>query len=156
MGFLQGRIDDNPVIEKDVAIADKFVVRVRWLTPKQRDEIAKQCTEYKRGMPDINRERHARAYTKRAIIGWSGLTVKTMTGPLFVKLTPEGLDYCKRLEAENGGELPWSLDDSATLYMSALPEKYANKIKEAMDDFDDNADAQEEDIRGKSTTSSST
>jgi hypothetical protein len=148
MGFLTGHINDSPDITKDVAILDKFVVTVRWLSPKQRDEIGKQCTEYKRGMPDINRERHARAYTKRAIVGWEGLTLEVLE-KLRVSIHATAVDALREVEKKNNGTLPYNQEDASLIYLNALPEKFANKIKDAMDEIDDNSLAEEDIIEKK-------
>ena len=148
-GLLSGNIDENPDLEKFVDIADGFRVKIRWLSPKARDEIAKLCTEYKRGIPDVNRERHARAYTKRVVRGWEGLTVDILTGPLKIAINSDSVPKLKLVEKENGGSLPFNQDDSALIYLNALPDKYANKIKDAMDEWDDDVGAQEEEIEKK-------
>jgi hypothetical protein len=149
MGFLTNAINDQPDIERDVHIADQFFVTVRWLSPKQRDEILKQCTDYKRGIPDINRERHARAFTKRAVRGWRGLTIDTLTGALKIQVYPSAYADLKKVQEDNNGQLPHTQEDSVLIYLNALPDRYANKIKEAMDDWDDDFEKQEEVISKK-------
>ena len=154
MGFLQGKIDETPEIVRDVVIYDTFVVQMRWLTPKQRDEIAKLSFE-KRGSLEISRERHARAWTKRAIEGWRGLTVDIMTGPLHVVLKGDGAEtQLRKVEKENGGSLPYSQEDAMLLYLSALPSKFADKLHQAMEELDSDSEAVEELTLGKSTPSS--
>jgi hypothetical protein len=149
MGFLTGAVNETPELLKDITIADKFVVTIKWLAPKERDAILKQCTEYKRGMPDVNRDRHARAYTKRVVRGWRGLTVDTLTGPLKVQIFDHALEAVQKVAKENGGELPFNQEDSVLIYLNALPDRYANKIREAMEDWDDDVDKYEADVEKK-------
>lgn len=149
-GFLTGKINEVPDREKDISIADKFVVTIHWLSPKERDWIGKQCIETKKGVADINREKHARAYTRKVVKGWKGLTIETMTGPLRMAIFPEFLAQLKEVQKDNNGELPFSQGDSEVLYLNALPEKYANRIKEAMDEWDEEDKAQEDSDLGNS------
>ena len=156
MGFLQGKVDEAPEIVRDVVIHDTFVVQMRWLTPAQRDAISKASIETKRGI-EVNRERYARAFTKRAIEGWRGLTVDILIDHLKVTLKHDGAEAAlRKVEKENGGQLPWSQDDAILLYLSALPAKFAEKLGDAMFEMDNDAETMEDVVVGKSTTSSDT
>ena len=148
-GFLTGKVNEVPDREKELTIADSFVITMHWLSPKERDLIGKQCVVYKKGSPDVDRDRHARVYTRRVVKGWRGLTLDVLTGPLKMELFPDAVADLKKIQADNKGELPFNQADSEVLYLNALSDKYANKIKETMDDWDEEDRTKEDDIEGK-------
>lgn len=143
-GFLTGKVNEIPDREKDLLIADSFVVKIHWLSPKERDIIGKQCVVYKKGAPDVDRDKHARVYTRRVVKGWSGLTLDILVNQLKVAVFPDAMTDLKKVQEENKGELPFSQNDSEILYLNALPEKYSNRIKEAMDEWDEEDKSQED------------
>lgn len=149
-GFLSGKVNEIPDREKEVVIADKFVVTVHWLSPKERDMIGKACiAPGRKGVAEVDRDKHARAYTRRVVKGWRGLTIDTLTGPLKIAIYPDALTELKKVQETNGGELPFNQADSELIYLNALPDKYANRIKEVMDEWDEEDKAQDEDDLGK-------
>jgi hypothetical protein len=149
-GFLAGKVNEVPDREKEILIADTFVVTIHWLSPKERDWIGKQCIKQNRNGTDIDRDKHARAYTRKVVKGWKGLTLDVLTGPLKVAIFPEALAELKKVQEANNGELPFSQADSELIYLNALPDKYANRIKEAMDEWDEEDKAQEDSDLGNS------
>lgn len=149
MGFLQDAIDENPNLEQEIHIVDKFYVTVRWLTPQDRDNIAKAATEWKRGIPDVNRKKHAKAYAARATTSWRGLTIATLEGPLMMVVLDTQRAALEEIQRKNNGELPFSISDAATLYYQAEPAVYANPIKECQDEWEKAKQSEEADIEKK-------
>lgn len=148
MGLIQGKIQESPEIEVDITLVDSFVLNLRWPTAKERDALAKQCTEWKRGQPDLNRDKFARAYCKKVILGWSGLTAEVLP-KLGIVLNKEGRDGIAQVQKDNNGEIPFNINDAIDIYQNALPERFANKIKEALDEVDDNFEQYVGHVEGK-------
>lgn len=149
-GLLTGKVNEIPDREKELLIADTFVVTIHWLSPKERDLIGKACVgQGKRNAVEVDRDKHARAYTKRAVKGWRGLTLDILTGPLKVEIFPGAIEDLKKVQAENKGELPFSQADSELIYLNALPDKYSNRITEAMNEWDEEDKADKDDAEGK-------
>lgn len=156
MGFLTGTIDETPDLTREVEIHDGFVVQLAWLSPKQRDEISKRTTHWKKGQPDIDRDKYAREWTKRAVRGWRGLTWPILTEHLKVVIKDSAAASVQKVITENGGTLPYSADDAALIFANALDERFARVLRDRIEEWDEETRLREEREAGKSSGSSPT
>jgi hypothetical protein len=138
---MQIHVDERPAIPpRELEIYDGFVLDIGWLPPKRRDNISRQAY-YRRGQwQEHGDEAFARAYTGEVIRGWRGFRLDICEGYLKVKLTESSR---AEVEAE-GGEIPYSADNAVRVYRNAVAAKFAQKIRDFLEDWDDENDTEEQ------------
>lgn len=151
MGFLTGAIDTAPELTKDVDLGNGFVVVLNWLSPSQRDEVQQASAELgRRGRLEINRDKHAKAYCRRVFRGWRGLTEEVFYDDLKIYIKKGMQEQVDAGFKEGKGQLPYSLEDCIFVYLNALPLKFADPIREALMEMDEEDRADRKRVNSKS------
>jgi len=150
-GFLQGAVDEAPIVPKDVDLGGGFVVHTNWLSPKQRDDVVNAGTEVgRRGRLDVHRKKYAHAWCRRVIKGWDGLTRDIFFKRLKMYIVPEQRARIDKVFEDHGGLLPYSHEDAVKLYCNAVPDLFAEPLRQALNEMDEDDQAFDEQVDSKS------
>lgn len=131
MGLFSKALDESPERVKRIHIAKTFYVDIRWITPKQREQMLTRCSE-RGNVSALNLAKYAVAFSRAVIVGWEGLTTEIAIGDLGVAFKETEIAALLEYEKKSGGFLPYEVDDAANLYRTAKSEAFADKIQEAL------------------------